>query len=235
MDFDAIHIKTLIKQNNIDQLILLCEEKGSDVDFILDVIHHILVKKNLLEAILSNPKIDLSAFKIPDKKYEGDDCYEWDLVINPMFCAIQQGKLEQVQIFLKYEFNLEYEDYHGRTALHIAVDVGSLEMVQFLIAKGANKEANGCGQTPLAMAAASNNLKLVDYLCSVGCDINVLDFNLISPLGHAVTLGSFRIVQKLLLYGADTHITTSEGDTLVNIAAEDGYPKILELLLQYSY
>ncbi|XP_018413136.1 PREDICTED: transient receptor potential cation channel subfamily V member 3-like [Nanorana parkeri] len=79
--------------------------------------------------------------------------------------------------------NAEYteENYKGQTALHIAIERRQLEIVKYLIAKGAN--TNACakgvffnpvdkndgfyfGETPLALAACTNQPEIVDLLMS---------------------------------------------------------------------
>ncbi|KAM9320339.1 transient receptor potential cation channel subfamily V member 3-like [Gastrophryne carolinensis] len=83
--------------------------------------------------------------------------------------------------FLDRFINAEYteENYNGQTALHIAIERRQLEIVKYLLDKGAdvNVCARGCffnpenkydgfyfGETPLALAACTNQPKIVDML-----------------------------------------------------------------------
>ena len=64
----------------------------------------------------------------------------------------------------------------GRAALHIAATNGHLEMVKFLLAKGADVDVQDTSidsiYTPLLVAASKSNAEIVEVLLDHGADIN---------------------------------------------------------------
>ncbi|HEX3185699.1 MAG TPA: ankyrin repeat domain-containing protein, partial [Pyrinomonadaceae bacterium] len=64
-------------------------------------------------------------------------------------------------------------DEKGRTALHIACELGQLETVQLLINHGASVAVRDhAGNTPLMYAATSGNSVLIELLLELGADIH---------------------------------------------------------------
>ena len=61
--------------------------------------------------------------------------------------------------------NVDFIDNLGRTPITFAINKNNIEIVQFLIAKGANlNQANGIGQSPLTEAVYKVNLVIVKLL-----------------------------------------------------------------------
>lgn len=86
------------------------------------------------------------------------------------------------------------EDLRSKTALFIAVEKGSKEIVKLLIDAGANVNTSGaliCGQTALLAASRNNDLAMVRYLIDLGADPD--EWSLI----YAIS-GSEELVQTLL-------------------------------------
>lgn len=231
---NACYMMDLIKNDEMDMVRYICEIIGEDVEFNLCMISGILCyeKYSMLEMLLSNSYVDLSVFKRSNTYYP-DEKYDRDIIWNPLFRVIKENNLDLIQLFLRYGFSLEYEDYYGRTALHIAVKFGSLRIVQYLISMGANKEARGCGKTPLLVAVLNHKLEIVSYLCDSGCDLDAIYYDHITSLSIAIFDGSYEIVQKLIQSGANLYIMNPDGDTLINIATRYKRFDIIQLLLDY--
>lgn len=65
-------------------------------------------------------------------------------------------------------WNVNGQDYDGRTALGVAASQGNLDAVKFLVSKGANlsiKDARG--NDPLADATRENRSSTIQYLNSI--------------------------------------------------------------------
>ncbi|EAX97244.1 hypothetical protein TVAG_037510 [Trichomonas vaginalis G3] len=86
--------------------------------------------------------------------------------------AARAGNLRLVKCLGEYGFDIETKDKrNGDNPLIIASYTGHLEVVQYLISIGANKETkNNGGWTPLICASDYGYLEVVKYLISVGAD-----------------------------------------------------------------
>jgi ankyrin repeat protein len=127
------------------------------------------------------------------------------------------------------------DDNHNWTTLHIAADRGDVDMVKYLVEKGANPSAHTLfGQTPLQVAAIRLNSEVVDYLSQLqgtaesakgpSCGYNFLHL--------AAWNGDATLINRLVKAKGDPSLSTSEGWTPLHLAAQNGHLKVVELLLQ---
>ncbi|XP_072274393.1 transient receptor potential cation channel subfamily V member 3-like [Pyxicephalus adspersus] len=157
--------------------------------------------------------------------------------------------------------NAEYtdENYKGQTALHIAIERRQLEIVKYLIAKGAN--INVCatghffnpvekydgfyfGETPLALAACTNQPEIVDLLMD-DRQINVtMQDSLGNNVLHALVTASEnskahntfiinmydKIIRKCNTKSLE-NIRNKKGLTPMQLAAKTGKLEILKYIL----
>jgi HEAT repeat protein len=81
------------------------------------------------------------------------------------------------------------KDSNGTTPLHIAVWEGRKELVELLLAKGAdvNARTNPMGSTPLHFAASDGRKDLVELLLAHGADVNAKNNNSQTPLGSVLS------------------------------------------------
>jgi ankyrin repeat protein len=117
------------------------------------------------------------------------------------------------------------------TLLHVAAEVGDLELAKVLLARGADvKASNGIGRTPLHEAAANNRPAMVEFLLSKGAPVN--DNSHLQPLHLAAEQGHNKVVEVLLAKGADLHRPSSYyGLTALTLAAQAGHLDTVRLLL----
>ncbi|KAJ8264626.1 hypothetical protein GJAV_G00151420 [Gymnothorax javanicus] len=148
----------------------------------------------------------------------------------------------------------------GITALHQACIDGSMEVVDFLLAHGANvNQADSEGWTPLHVAASCGNLEITDFLlqqgasvCMVNCDGDVpLDIAEDEAteallLEHTIRLGldleaAKREEQNCIMRDARTWLAEGlpanlrqpkTGATPLHVAAAKGYVEAIKLLCQ---
>ena len=89
-----------------------------------------------------------------------------------LMLALASENIEIVKILLQYNPDLEIQTTNGETALHLAVELGDLEIVEMLVRKGANiYTTNKDGISPLSFARC-NNLKVMQILLKYGRAIN---------------------------------------------------------------
>ncbi|EAY01802.1 hypothetical protein TVAG_111590, partial [Trichomonas vaginalis G3] len=88
---------------------------------------------------------------------------------NPLTKACEERNLERIKSIIE---NGNYNVESLGLPLIFSSEYGHLEVVEYLISIGADKEAkdNFCGCTPLIWATENGHLEVVKYLISVGAD-----------------------------------------------------------------
>lgn len=105
----------------------------------------------------------------------------------------------------------------------------SSEVTQLLISKGAKLDS---GTLWLPIAAVTGMTEMVDMAIAHGADVNAKSelFDA-TALQMAVGEGRDEVVERLITKGADIHVTTPEGQTLLHLAAIEGHKTTAELLI----
>jgi uncharacterized protein len=134
--------------------------------------------------------------------------------------------------------NIAY-GYGGIFALLIAASKNYLETVHLLVEFGANvNQSDIDGKTALIDAIQEQNIEIIQFLIENGADVNWAQYNgnyLGSiPLEIAVSSGSSEIVNLLLESGANPHINSDYGITLLMLAASKPNIEIVDLLIQQN-
>jgi ankyrin repeat protein len=116
------------------------------------------------------------------------------------------GDLDELQS--RFEANKDLinvkDEEHGNVPLHIAASKGNMEMVHYLVRKGASLNVQDVyGNTPLHYALDKNNNEVAFYLLKHGCDVNISDYRGNSPLHTAALRNNYDGVAALLKYGGN--------------------------------
>jgi cytohesin len=108
----------------------------------------------------------------------------------------------------------------GRSALHLAASNGDRDLVEMLLAAGADPNSkNRVGETPLHFAAAHGHLETARLLISRGALLNARSrFTLITPVMSAAESGHADVVQLLIQRRADISARNTFGDTPLTMA-----------------
>jgi len=116
----------------------------------------------------------------------------------------------------------------GRTALMDAATVGHTDIVQSLLAAGANPNHKDIlDVTTLALAIENNHLTTVIALVSAGADVNEASTYGDTPIIIACEKGNFDIGQFLIAQGADATLTNSNNETsLMKACASNSLPLV---------
>ncbi len=116
-----------------------------------------------------------------------------------IFDAVKSGNLTKVKELVENDSQLlNARNSHQSTPLHTAVDAGYVEIVNYLIGKGADvNSTNRSEQTPLFYAKTAEIAKL---LISNGANVNVQNYNKVTPLMFASSLA---VAKVLVENGAD--------------------------------
>ncbi|MFH2201546.1 MAG: ankyrin repeat domain-containing protein [Elusimicrobiota bacterium] len=105
----------------------------------------------------------------------------------------------------------------GRKALAEAAYKDDLELIKFLVSKGANPNSEVSGYTPLYSAAGRGNLAMVKLLVSLGADVNKRNGYSSTPLMSATEHPE--VFSWLLSQGADAAAKNADGATALEMAA----------------
>lgn len=163
----------------------------------------------------------------------------------PFVVAAQYGKKKVIQFFCeKYGEKLDVNQsativslttkkkVHCATALWAASTGGHLDIVEYLVAHGANVNKPTLTQsTPLRGASFHGHIKVMEFLLHRGADINTPNCIGQSPLCIAAMRGQLDAVKFLVNKGADKHQKTINGYSVVHLAATKGRVEIVTFLL----
>ena len=151
--------------------------------------------KNSFEKIVFNPVYDIPkdietfalTFGNPNKKYF---IKERNTNWTPLFGAITTKNIEALETLIKNGADIYYTDENGVDAFYLAVYSGQINMADKLILAGykPNLEPKSI-KHPLAIAVLNNDIKMLEYLQTLGYDIrkelfgkkNLLEFAITNP------------------------------------------------------
>jgi cytohesin len=154
--------------------------------------------------------------------------------------AASHGHLEIVRLLLErgVDVNAQCE---GGTALHAAVCTGENNIVEALLAAGANIEAkeNQTSQTALLFALDPTNphIEAARLLISRGANVNARSKGGSTPLIFAVcNPDQAEVVSDLIAKGADVNLADNDGQTPLYWAMTQarGHSTIVDLLIQHG-
>jgi ankyrin repeat protein len=126
--------------------------------------------------------------------------------------------------------------YVNDSVLIIAAQNNYMEIVKFLLAKGAKHDVKcmsrswNLGKTPLIFAAMYGKLDIVKTLVTKGADVNVKDLAGNSALMMAAKNGHETVTEFLLSKAANVNYVNDDGYTALIYATESGQGHIVEQL-----
>ena len=126
--------------------------------------------------------------------------------------AVRRNDLAWLQRIVSKNANmLEIKGHMGRRPLHVAVEEGFGDIVQFLIDAGA--EVNGLRDrkdTPLFWAP---NVQIAQLLLAAGAKLDARDFCGRQPIHWAAQFGRTEVIRLFLERGCDSNVLDDDGCT----------------------
>ncbi len=157
--------------------------------------------------------------------------------------AIKAGSIEDVKKAIANGANVNamaFRSYGAlvRAPLDQAAGGGRKDIVQLLIAKGANVNTKTDeGSTPLHSAAANEHENIAELLIAKGADVNAKKKNGLTPL-HLATgsgwQGGYEIAKLLISKGADVNVNSKgdmNGGPPLHNAAREGRKETIKILI----
>lgn len=151
----------------------------------------------------------------------------------PFLTAVQHGHLGLVQYFVEDLSTAVDSSTDGNvTALHIASNNSALEIIEYLLGKGADIERVSIYGKPLNWAVGSNHTQAALLLLEKGANPNGDTTGPFpAPLILAVDFGNTELYERLIEKGADLHIKDPKGYSLLHLAAEKGNLELVKFLV----
>jgi uncharacterized protein len=161
-----------------------------------------------------------------------------------LMLVARTGNVDAANELIKHGASVNaVEQFGGQTALMWASARRHPKMMELLIAKGANinaqsawrnwerhitaegraKDVNTGGLTPLLYAAREGCLECADILIKHRVDVNLADPDGVAPLTVAMMNRNWEIAQKLILAGADVNQWDIFGMSPLHVAIEVAY------------
>ena len=124
----------------------------------------------------------------------------------PIHDAAERGDLAAVQVELDNGEKINVKDMDNWTPLHIAVRFDHEELVELLIANGANVNARGGWQqgAPLHWASLAGRINIVELLIANGANVNAKAKNGGTPLDWAKIEGKQQVADFIYKQGGKT-------------------------------
>ncbi|KAH3816886.1 26S proteasome non-ATPase regulatory subunit 10-like isoform X2 [Dreissena polymorpha] len=118
----------------------------------------------------------------------------------PLDLAVLHERSEVTRLLIKNGANVHYRSRAKETALHYAVQVASMDIIQQLLDAGADLNSlNNIGESPLTVAIQERKLSVVKFLVETGCRLDHTDS--LSPMYIACRQNSQDIICFLLSEG----------------------------------
>uniref|UniRef100_A0A336N437 CSON006168 protein n=1 Tax=Culicoides sonorensis TaxID=179676 RepID=A0A336N437_CULSO len=160
--------------------------------------------------------IESKSFKIFNYLVEyGADVYIKDYNDTALLhSAVRSDGLKMVKLLIKnYKFDVNVKDSNqrtplhdaiSRTPLHDAISRSNLEIVKYLIDRGADVNAKDSNErTALHEVAKHSNLEIVKYFIDHGADVHAKDSNKRTALHEVAKHSNLEIVKYFIDHGAD--------------------------------
>ncbi|CAL8292745.1 unnamed protein product [Lota lota] len=158
---------------------------------------------------------------------------------SPLHLAVRGGNIEAIRLCINTGARVDQQQLDMSTPLHLASTQGAIEAVKMMLSSYDRVEniinlTDGACQTPLHRASIFDHAELVDYLISMGGDVERMDCNGTTPLLLATSCGSWKTVALLLAKGANVGVRDRSGCNFLHLAIlrRKGLKNLSEEVLQ---
>lgn len=148
--------------------------------------------------------------------------------------AARQGDLAKVKEMLAHTPGLLHlKTESGKTPLHFAAEGGHLDVVDFLLSKGAEVDArNADDETPLHYAAGYSHMDVIKRLLEAESNVNAESKAGDTPLLYVRFMLRKEVAEILIDSGADVNARNDAGESLLQAAFSRGRADLVDFLLE---
>jgi ankyrin repeat protein len=163
-------------------------------------------------------------------------CWISDEKLKTFMYGAGKGFLEIVQTLMEQGVDIN-SDWQNSTALHESAENGHLEVVRFVVEKGANVSTrNTLKSTPLLLAAEKGHFETFKYLAENGGDLGDKNNDGKGAIHLAAASGSAGIVKYMIEHSATTmalvNQTARSFGTPMHLASFGGHLDVVKLLCE---
>ncbi|KAK2175663.1 hypothetical protein NP493_714g01011 [Ridgeia piscesae] len=151
-----------------------------------------------------------------------------------LFAAVEDGNTAGVEELLETatQYDINYANKHGETALHVAASVGHVDIVRYLWSKDIDiKATDKNGDDALYTAARQGHVDIVQFLKEQGAEINNQNKSGETALHVAARYGHTNIIEFLCTAGAQVNLQDKDEETPLHCAAARGNTDCVKALL----
>lgn len=148
--------------------------------------------------------------------------------------AVKKADVKTARSLIAARVDVNATEVDGSTALHWAAQQDNPELVDLLLAAGANaKTATRYNVTPLSLACMNGNALIIERLLKAGADPNSTSEDGETALMTASLTGKIPAIKVLLANGAKVNTAEpTRGQTALMWAASEGNASAVDLLVQ---
>lgn len=113
-------------------------------------------------------------------------------------------------------------DYNGRTPLHIACTEGKIEVVKYLLLRGASTHVQDkYGQRPIDDAIQAENEEIIELLCDAGAHIGQMTMEMARLMCTYAAQNKVSKLKAWHLAGADLNVGDYDRRTPLHVVCND--------------
>lgn len=141
--------------------------------------------------------------------------------------------LAVVAFLLEKKVDPDKVDLEGRTPVHAAIALGRCDVMNALLAAGANKNARDKkGFSLLHLAAVQNDAACLEGLLERKANVNAADQAGLTPVLSAARAGNLAALERLAKAGSSLLKKTKRGDSALHLAVEAKTLDVLKFLVE---
>ncbi|GAB1393596.1 hypothetical protein MASR1M60_17590 [Rhodocyclaceae bacterium] len=146
--------------------------------------------------------------------------------------TLELGNIAQAQRWLDEGLDPNFEGHLIGTGLMIGAWEGNIPLMELFLARGADiHRTNRFGETALMLAAWKNRPEAMQWLLERGAQPNRTEREW-TALHYATFAGHAMLVERLLAAGADPNARSTNGSTVIMMAAREGHTALAKRLLE---